>query len=88
MPLLAGKEKIEGIRMKYSKLTAHCSGLPEDLGYLRVHLDHYVLLYGHLCVAILNLLLDPIIEGLAEDRGDYVTKPLFRCLGKFELRLW
>ena len=74
--------------MKRIKLTAHSSGLPENLGYLRVHLDHDILLHGNLCVAILNLLLDPIIEGLAEHGGDYVTKPLFRCLGKFELRLW
>ena len=87
MPLLAGKEKRWGIRMKRIKLTAHSSGLPENLGYLRVHLDHDVLLYGHLCVTILNLLLDPIVKGLAEHGGNYVTKPLFRCFGKLKLLL-
>ena len=62
-------------------LTADGGRLLEDLGYLRVHLDHEVVLHGHLGVAGLDLLLDPLGEGLADHGGDDVADPLLRRLG-------
>lgn len=53
------------IRIKYGILTANCRGIPEDLGNLRVHLDHEVLLHCNLRVAVLNLLLYPFVEDLS-----------------------
>ena len=73
-------------RIKFGILTAHRRGLPEDLGDLRVHLDHQVLLDRHLGVAVLNLLLDPFIEDLSQHGSNYVAYPLLGGLGYFELR--
>ena len=68
-------------------LTADGRRLLEDLGDLRVHLDHEVVLHGHLGVAGLDLLLDPLGEWLADHRGDDVADPLLRRLGQLNLLL-
>lgn len=68
-------------------LTADGRGLPEDLGDGRVHLDHEVLLLGHLGVALVDLFLDPFAELLFKDRGADVADPLLRRLRQLDLRL-
>ena len=39
-------------------------------------MDHEVSLHGHLGVAVLNLLRDPVLEILTDDSGNYIYKPL------------
>ena len=68
-------------------LTADGGRGPEDLRDLRVHLDQQVLLLGDLLMAELDLLLDPLVEGLAEDGRDDVADPLLLRLGDLERRM-
>ena len=75
------------MRRKWLALTAHGRGLTEDLRDLGIHLDHQVLLDRHLGVAVLDLLLHPFVEDLAQDRCDDVADPLLGRLRDFELRL-
>ena len=60
-------------QLKDISLTAHCGGRPEDLGDLRVHLDHNVLLHGDFLVADLDLLVDPLVEWTSYDRCNDIT---------------
>jgi len=69
-------------KLKKSKviLTADGLALSEDLGDLRVHVDHEVLLGLDLVVALLHLRLDPLGERWSDDRVDHVGDVLPRQL--------
>jgi hypothetical protein len=62
-------------------LTADGSRLLEDLSDIGIHLDHQVLLHGDLFVARLDLLPNPLVEGLADDGCSDVANPLLWGLG-------
>ena len=66
-------------------LTAHSYGLMEDLSHLGIHLDHDVLLVGHLVVSNLDQSLDPFQEIIQEYAGANVGNPLLRSLRQLEL---
>ena len=87
MPLLATIRKDKTIKIYGCALTAHSRTLTEDLGDLRIHLYHYILLHRNLGVAVLNLCLHPFGELILEHGGDDVADPLLGRLGQLELRL-
>ena len=79
--MLALRQRWIRYKRRRCRLTANGVGLPEDLGDLRVHLDHQVLLHGDLFVARLDLLPNPLVEGLADDGCSDVANPLLWGLG-------
>ena len=57
-----------------------------ELGrHLRVHGDHDLLLFAHQGVALLDLLDDPILEGITEDNRENVDEPLLGHLWKVDI---
>ena len=68
-------------------LTADGGRLLEDLGNLRVHLDHQILLHGDLLVPCFDLRTDPLVEVLTDDGRANVADPLLGRLGQLELGL-
>ena len=67
--------------------TADRVGLLEDLRHLRVHLDHDVLLDGHLLVSHIDLILHPLRELVLKDTRNDVSNICFGRLGQFDGRL-
>ena len=70
-----------------------CAGL--KLGrHVGIHRDHDLFLFGHMCVALLLLLPDPLPERLANHRGAHVHDPLLGHLldvwmvGEVRFNLW
>ena len=61
------KQKLINKKKVLIALTADGTGLLEDLGDLRVHLDHQVLLHGDLLVPCFDLSADPFVEVLTDD---------------------
>ena len=61
------------------------SAVGKFLGHDRIHGNHHVSLLGHLFVAVLNLLTDPLLEGLADHDGADVHDPLLRSLRKVDV---
>ena len=59
----------------------------EGGGDLRVHLDHEILLDGHLGIPFLYAILDPTREHAFEDSGADVADPLFSDLVNLN-RIW
>ena len=57
----------------------------EYLCDIRIHLDHDVLLVGDLGVAGVHLALHPLVEDLAQDRGNDVAGPRLRRLRQLKL---
>ena len=47
-------------------LTTNGSRLSEDFGETGIHLDHQIALVRHFFVPILNLRLNPVLEGVAD----------------------
>ena len=85
--MLLQKQKMINWMRGLAALTADGGRLLEDLGDLRIHLDHQVLLHGDLLMPQLYLPADPLVEVLADDgRGD-VADPLLGRLGQLELWL-
>ena len=83
------KEKNRMVKMLNSKSrTRYRGGLLEDLGDLRVHLDHEVLLDSHLFVARRDLGLHPVGELVLEDGRADVGEPLLRRLRELDVGLW
>jgi hypothetical protein len=77
---------LDDLKIGLAALTTDSGRLFEDLGDLRVHLNHQVLLHRDLLVPQLNLAADPLIEGLADNGRSNVANPL---LGRFgQLELW
>jgi len=56
------------------------SGVGELRGHDRIHRDHHVAFDRHLLVPVLDLLADPLLEGLADDSRDHIHNPLFGSL--------
>ena len=56
----------------------------EDLGHLRIHLDHDVFLVCHLVVPRIDLVLDPVCELVLENGGTHVGNPLLGSLGELK----
>ena len=67
--------------------TANGVGLLEDLCHLHVHLDHDVLLDGHLLVSHVDLVLHPLRELVLEDARNDVSNICLGRLGQFDGRL-
>ena len=44
--------------------------------YLIIHVYHEILLLGHVVVALVENMCDPIGEGLADDSGEEIDQPL------------
>ena len=70
-----GEISVDGV------LTTDCCRLLEDLGNLRVHLDHEVSFNGDFLVTCLYLLPDPLVKGLTNDGRADITDPLLGRLG-------
>ena len=87
MPLLATDRKGMMVRDNRIALTTNSRTLTENLCDLRIHLDHDILLYRHLGVAVLDLCLHPFGELIFEHGGDDIADPLLGRLGQLELRL-
>ena len=68
-------------------LTRYGGGLLEDLGDLRIHLDHEVLLDSHLFMTRRDLGLHPVGELVFEDGRADVGEPLLRRLRELDVRL-
>ena len=62
MPLLATDRKGMMVRDNRIALTTNSRTLTENLCDFRIHLDHDILLYRHLGVAVLDLCLHPFGE--------------------------
>ena len=56
----------------------------ENLGHLRIHLDHDVFLVCHLVVPRIDLVLDPVRELVLENGGTHVGNPLLGSLGELK----
>ena len=69
-------------------LTRYRGGLLEDLGDLRIHLDHEVLLDSHLFMTRRDLGLHPVGELVFEDGRADVGEPLLRRLRELDVGLW
>ena len=67
-------------------LTRYGSRLPEDLGNLRINLNHEVFFDCDLSMPLINLLFDPPGELVLQDCCADVCYPLLGCLR--ELNLW
>lgn len=65
-------------------LTTDSDGVLEDLCHLRIHLNHDVLLLGHLVVPDVHLVLDPVREMILENTRADIGNPLLRCLWQFK----
>ena len=63
-----------------SRLTAHMSAGIELGFHHRIYVDHHVPLVRHLVVALLDLVIDPVLEGLPGDGRDHVHHPLLRSM--------
>lgn len=57
-------------------LTADFGGGEEGVGHGCIHSDHVALLLGDRLVPLCDHALDPVEEGLLDDRGDHVADPL------------
>ena len=68
-------------------LTRYGGGLLEDLGDLRIHLDHEVLLDSYLFMTRCDLGLHPVGELVLEDGRADVGEPLLRRLRELDVRL-
>ena len=67
------------------RLTRHVTGGAELGRHRRIHGDHHLFLLLHEDVALLDLLIDPLLEGVPEDGGANVHDPLLGNLREVEL---
>ena len=81
------KQKLVKKKKVLVALTTDGGRLLEDLGDLRVHLDHQVLLHGDLLVPRFDLRADPLVEVLTDDGRANVADPLLGRLWQLELGL-
>lgn len=85
MPLAAAVRYIEVRIDKEMRLTADvCAGL-ELSQHCWVHRDHDLVLVGHVGVALLHLLCDPILEGLSDHSSQDIHDPLLGHLRQVHL---
>ena len=72
-------------RIATTGLTADMRRGFKPSSHLRVHGDHHLLLLAHQGVALLDLLDDPILEGITEDNRENVDEPLLGHLWKVDI---